>query len=236
MKTIIRTVIITLFFICLAHSSFSQIMETPSNPYEVEYEEKIINKDFRFAVGGGYSYRLGNIEKTNDIAIDNLSKKLRNGYNLNADAQYFFKEKWGVGIEANMSAFSTSGGNFTLDGKNITTYDETQRIIYVGPSFATRLESEKFIMLASIGFGPLFFVDNITANGVNGIGNKTTLGSNLTLSAEYKMQNKMGVGLKISQTAGNIDSMTFEGQTIQSNEAFNLSSFSISLFLSFRSW
>ncbi len=50
------------------------------------------------------------------------------------------------------------GGGFTIDGYdgNINNYEETQRIVYVGPSFATRLETSKFLLTASLGVGPLF--------------------------------------------------------------------------------
>ena len=149
MRQIIQ-IICSLFFVLgyLAPAS-SQIVA--QKPYEVEYDERTSIKDFRLAVGGGYAYRIGKINKTNDAAIDNLSKKLRNGYNLNIDGQYFFKEKWGLGMDVNMASFSTSGGGFTSGGSSIITYEEKQRMVYLGPTFATRLETDKFLLTAALG-------------------------------------------------------------------------------------
>ncbi len=82
--------------------------------YEVEYQKPESYKDFRIAIGGGYAFRLGKIEKTGDPGIDDLNKQLRHGFNIDADAQYFFKESWGLGLNANYCVSSTSGSNISL--------------------------------------------------------------------------------------------------------------------------
>ena len=68
---------------------------------EGEYQAPQGYKDFRFSVGGGYAFRLGKIEKTGDTNIDDFNKQFRHGFNVDADAQYFFKEGWGLGVNAN---------------------------------------------------------------------------------------------------------------------------------------
>ena len=216
---------------------FSQINDaTPQR--EVEYQQDYKYRDFRFAIGGGYAYRVGTVEKTSDRIIDDMNKKLQHGFTIDTDVQYFFKETWGLGLNANMSSFSTSGSGFTIPDVEGTvhSYDETQRIIYVGPSFATRLETDKFLLLATIGLGPIFYADNMTINGIEVNGTKTTFGTNISLSGEYKMKNKMGIGLKLSSTGGSIDSMNFQGQKFDSDEAISLANIGVSIFLSFRSW
>lgn len=236
-----KTNIISLIFVAVATlfclPVFSQINEaTPQR--EVEYQQDYKYRDFRFAVGGGYAYRVGTIEKSNDRIIDDMNKKLRHGFTIDTDAQYFFKETWGLGLNANMSSFSTSGSGFTipdLEG-TINSYDETQRVIYVGPSFAMRLVTGKFLLLGTIGVGAIFYADNMTINGVEVNGTKTTFGTNISLSGEYKMNNKMGIGLKLSSTGGSIDSMNFQGQKFDSDETISLDNIGVSIFLSFRSW
>ena len=231
--SLVLVAVVTLF--CLP--VFSQINDaTPQR--EVEYQQDYKYKDFRFAVGGGYAYRVGTIKKTNDRIIDDMNKKLRHGFTIDADAQYFFKETWGLGLNANMSSFSTSGSGFTIPDVEGTvhSYDETQRIIYVGPTYALRMESEKFFLLGTIGFGPIFFMDNMTINGIEVNGTRTTFGTNISLSGEYKMSNKMALGLKLSSTGGSIDSMNVQGQSFDSDEVISLANIGVSIFLSFRSW
>ena len=195
-------------------------------------------KDFRVSIGGGYAYRLGKIEETSDPKIDDMNKKLRNGYVIDAEAQYFFRESWGVGLNANLCTAATSGSGFTLPGldQTIDSYDETQRCFYIGPAFAARSESDRFLLVTSICIGPLVFMDDITIDGVEMSGNKTTVGINAGLSGEYKMNNRMGLGLKLSYTMGTINSINFEGQNISSDEKINVSNLMITAFLSFRSW
>ena len=231
MKTNIISIIFTAVSVLFCMPAFSQINE-------VGYEQNVKHKDLRIAVGGGYAMRSGSVLKTGNKTVDDMSSKLRHGFAIDADGQYFFKETWGIGFNANTYSSSTSGGGFTMEGfeGNINNYEETQRIVYVGPSFATRLETDKFLLTASVGVGPLFFMDNITVNGIEGKGNQTTFGANVTLGGEYKLKNKMGLGLKLSQITGTIDSMNFEGQKVKSEETMNVSSFTASLFLSFRSW
>lgn len=231
MKTNIISLVLVAVATLFCVPAFSQINE-------VEYEQYVNHKDLRIAVGGGYAMRAGSVLKTGNKTLDDLSSKLRHGFAIDVDGQFFFKETWGIGFNANTYSSSTSGGGFTMEGfeGNINNYEETQCIVYVGPSFATRFEADKFLLTASVGVGPLFFMDNITVNGIEGKGNQTTFGANVTLGGEYKLKNKMGLGLKLSQISGTIDSMNFEGQKVKSDETMNLSSFTVSVFLSFRSW
>ena len=212
--------------------------ETTSPAYEVEYQKPESYKDFRIAIGGGYAFRLGKIEKTGDPGIDDLNKQLRHGFNIDADAQYFFKESWGLGLNANYCGSSTSGSNITLPDMDqpVSSYEETQSMLFVGPSFVGRNEFSQFLLVSSVGIGPLFYTDNITVNGVTGKGNKTTLGFNAGLAGEYKLNARTGVGLKLSYTIGSINSLNFEGQNLESEETMSISNLMATVFLSFRSW
>ena len=219
-------------------SAISPVTAQQASSYETEDQPFSSYKDFRVAVGGGYAYRLGKIEETSDPKIDDMNKKLRNGFVIDAEAQYFFRESWGVGLNANLCTASTSGSGFTLPGQyqTINSYEETPQCFYIGPAFTVRSESDKFLLVTSVGIGPLFFMDNITIDGVEVNGNKTTVGINAGFSGEYKMNNKMGLGLKLSYTIGTINSINLEGQNIPSDEKINVSNLMFTVFLSFRSW
>lgn len=240
MKKNLITIAFMAMVVLFCLPGYSQITDaTPQHEVEYEQDAKIKYKDFRFAVGGGYAYSVGKIEKTNNQVIDDMNKKLHHGFTVDGDAQYFFKETWGIGLNANMSSFSTSASSsFTMPDVEgtISSYNESQRTIYVGPSFVTRHETDKFLLIGSVGFGPIFFMDNASINGIEVNGTQTTLGTNISLSGEYKMSNKMGLGLKLSSTGGTINSLNFNGQNIKSKEPLSLANVTASLFLSFRSW
>lgn len=233
-----RTFLIISLTALLSATAFTPANAQQAAEYEVEYQTPAEIRDFRIAVGGGYAYRLGRLEKTGDAGIDDLNKKLMHGFNVDADAQYFFKETWGLGLNANLCSTSTSGGGFTnpADGQMINNYRETQRFLFAGPSFATRAESEKFLLVSSIGIGPLFFMNDITVNGIVGNGSRTTVGFNLGVAGEYKLNHKTGLGLKLSYTLGTINSVNLEGTNIKYDEPVSVSNLMVTAFLSFRTW
>lgn len=234
MKRIYFITILTAF---MATAVISSATAQQSTPYQEESQASGKYKDFRFAIGGGYAYRLGKMEKTGDSKTDDLNKKLRHGFSVDADAQYFFKEGWGVGLNANYCSASTSGDNITIpDFEHSVNYKETQRFLYVGPSFVGRNRSEKFLLVSNIGIGPLFFNSNMNLSGVNVNGHKTTLGVNAGIAGEYKISSKTGIGLKLSYVVGSIDNLNVEGKNVKSKEKISVFNLMATLFISFRSW
>lgn len=228
-----RFFISVILFVGMLTSTFAQEKAT----YEEENEIPHSIRDFRVSIGGGYAYHLGKIEKTGDAKLDDLNKQLRHGYTLDADAQYFLKPGWGFGLNVNFCSSSTSGKNIDIPNfGNVNSYKESQNMLFAGPSFVSRNESEKFLMVTSIALGPLFYLDRITINGATVNGKQTTLGFNAGIAGEYKLNNKTGVGLKLSYTIGTINSINIEGQKMEYNEPVSLSNLMATVFLSFRSW
>lgn len=234
MKRIYLMIGMTAF--CLA-AFLTSAAAQQATPYEVEYQTAPKYKEFRFAIGGGYAYRLGEEEKAGDAALDAMSKKLRHGFTVDADAQYFFKETWGLGLNANFCSASTSGENVKLpDVDNAMNLKEVQNIIYIGPSFVGRNESEKFMLITNIGLGPIFFNTDMNFSGQSLVGKQTTLGVNAGIAGEYKLNGKTGVGLKLSYVMGTINSINIEGQKIQKEQKVSVSNLMVTAFISFRSW
>lgn len=194
---------------------------------DITLEKLMKTNNFRFAVGGGYAFKL---EKPNDTG----NRKSTNGLILDADGQYFFNDSWGLGLNSNVHAFSTSLSEFAIPGKYINDYEETHRVFFFGPSIILKSEYRKFLWIGSIGVGPLYFMGNITVNGVEGKNNQTTDGYIASFSGEYKMDNKMGIGFKLSNTSGNIYRINHQGQTVKSEDKVLLSYYSFSIFLSLR--
>lgn len=237
-----KTTIISLVIVAVATLSslpvHSQITDAASQ-HEVEYQGDTKYKDFRIAVGVGYAHRLGANQTTYNYLVDELNKNLRQGFAFDGDVQYFFKEKWGLGLNANLVATTASIGGYTVKGDSWSPWlrlDERERILYIGPTYVTRTETDKLLLVTSLGVGPIFIWDKMFVSGVEANATKTTFGANAGLSGEYKIGSKMGAGLKLACTVGSIGSMNFEGRSVKSNERISVSHFMASLFLSFRTW
>lgn len=229
----LQSVIFSLFFVV----SLLPIVAQQPIPYEVEYQVQKQIKDFRFSIGGGYANRLGKLEQTGDSQLDNLSEQLLNGVTVDADAQYFFKEGWGFGLNANYCSSNASGNNINLPNVgNVNSYNESQNTLFIGPSFVARNESSKFILLTSVAMGPLFYTNKMTLDEAVVDAARTTFGFNAGIAGEYKLNNKTGIGIKLSYILGTINSVDIEGQTVEYDEPSSVSNLMISAFISFRTW
>jgi hypothetical protein len=230
------------YFIVLASAVFIILAASPavaqqSSPYKVEYQTPQIYKDFRLSIGGGYAFRLGKIKKTGDAKLDDINKQLRHGFTVDADAQYFFRESWGLGVNANFCSSFTSGNNLTIpDFGTVNSYKESQNVLFLAPSFAGRSESEKFLLISSVAVGPIFYSDNMTFNGATVNGTTTTVGFNAGMSGEYKLNAKTGIGLKLSYTLGVVNSINVQGRKVKYDEPANVSNLMATVFLAFRTW
>lgn len=231
MKSKICTILAAAFIFSLqsfSQESFDSGVFSGNNP---------VYKDFRMSIGGGYAYRLGKVAKTGDRTIDDMSNDLKTGFSIDGDMQYFFKESWGLGLNVHYIKSTTSGIDVSIPNYGfVNLYEESQNTIFVGPAFVTRNETDAFLFVSTIGLGPLFFIDDMTADGVLIRGKATTLGMSVSLSGEYKINERIGAGLKLALVAGSTKSLTVHGQKTEFEEAMSLSSLSIGAFLSFRSW
>lgn len=228
-------IVLAVTVICMLAVLSATAQQTTS--YEVEYVAPQSYKDFRFSIGGGYAFRLGRVQKTGDAKLDDLSKQLRHGFTIDADAQYFFKEGWGLGLNVNYCSSTASGNNVPVPNYgNANSYKESQNTLFVGPSFVGRNESSKFLLVSSFAIGPLFYTNNGTIDGISVDGSQTTFGFNAGVAGEYKLNAKTGVGLKLSYTLGTINSVNFEGQNVKSDEPMSISNLMLTAFISFRTW
>ncbi len=234
MKRIYFTLFMLIFILA---SILSSALAQESSPYQVEYQTLNKYKDFRIAIGGGYAFRLGKFEKTGISAIDDMNRQLRHGFTIDADAQYFFKETWGLGLNVNYCSANTSGKNVPISGiGQYANIEETQSFLFVGPSYVARNEGEKFLLLTYIGGGPIFFNTEMNINGQKFNGNKTTIGITAGIGGEYKVSSKIGIGAKLSYVMGSISGINMEGQTVNSYEKISVSNLTATAFISFRTW
>lgn len=221
MKTKLSFIILSLIGLFCFGSISAQDTSTSKEPIKKEalFEVEETYKDFRFAIGGGYAHRLGKILKTGDSRLDNFSSDLRGGYNIDLDAQYFFKEHWGLGL--NLNYVSANAKTFDME--------ETDRFIYIGPTFSVRYEFNQFLLIMSAGFGPMFFNAKGNLEGYQASFNRTVFASQASISLEYKVSKQIGIGAKIGVSGG---TMKIDGI----DDRLSASNFLIGGFVSFKSW
>ncbi len=191
------------------------------------------NKNLRFTIGGGYAYRLGKIEKTGNADIDDFAKKIRHGFNLDASGQLFFTGNIGVGINAVYIRQHASEPDKIIPsmiGYTTIKMNETTQFFYLGPSFVASTRLSKIMCYGEVGAGLLIFHDSGEVMQVNASITKPTVGFHIVFSPEYRLSPQLGVGLKLSMTAGFIRT-SFYG-TDEKNQ--NVSNLSIGTFISFR--
>jgi hypothetical protein len=124
---------------------------------------------FRIAIGGGYSTRSGEIQKTGDAQLDLLSQNLSSGYNFEGDIEYYFNYKqkdplnFAAALHFNYINHHTSGANIdSPDYGNANIYKESQIVYYVAPAFVMRYDLSNWLFTLSAGLGAIFFNNPIT--------------------------------------------------------------------------
>lgn len=199
----------------------NETKELPKPERQIYVISKEYDK-FRAAIGAGYTFRLGKRTEYNDNpAQDKVSKDLMHGFNIDADAQYFFNPTLGLGLNFNYVTTSSSIN------------DIKQQFMYVGPSFVGRSDiGNTFLLIYNAGVGPIFFTES---SSVESNYTQTTIGANIGISGEYKIDDNWGVGLRISGTLGSINSYKHDGIKYNLEKRRNVSSLNITGFLSFRS-
>ncbi|MBO9732708.1 MAG: autotransporter domain-containing protein [Chitinophaga sp.] len=165
---------------------------------------------FRISVNGGYSYRLGKIgSQFNGEARDYL-KKLKSGFNIGADATYYFQEKMGVGLKYSRFHASNSGV-FPIPGGNVSTSDNIS-INFIGAIFGTRLynKAKTNAFYANVGLGYLGFRNN-SAVAINKMILKGgTAGTSLDLGYDFRITRYLSAGAQASLITGTLSSIKIE--------------------------
>jgi len=162
----------------------------------------ILNK-YRIAIGGGYAYKLGS-SAGEDIT--------RSGFNLDADAQLFLTDLYGLGVTFNYASFKPMSHN-------------KQKLTYVAPSFAVRHTLDKILFIGNIGAGPIFYKDTYRNKDFT----KTIVGFSTAIGGEYKLNDNLGLGIKLSGVFG-----SFKDDDYNNNNRINASSLNLTGFISFR--
>lgn len=203
-----------------------------SENQNLKTDEMITYRDFRFTIGGGYARRLGEIMQSGNTDIDKLTEGLKNGYNIDVEAQYFFKEHWGLGLNFYYNRQSSSSNDILIGDIMIRDAKENIGFTYIGPTFNMRYNlGSAFTLYMNLGLGALFYRDEAILDGGGYSYNKTVLGSYASISGDYKFNQNIGAGLKLSVGGGSISGEEFG---MDKKDRMSLSNFMVTAYISFR--
>lgn len=171
---------------------------------------------FRLSAGGGYSYRLA---KVPDNAGDfkGYLEKLKSGFNIQAEADYFIKKSYGIGLRYNFFRTKNYMDNVTFILENGHTFDtvvgnmgDDIRINYLGPVFYYRFynRKESIAWLIGISLGYASFVNKGILLSEDLRFSGSTVGISAMFGADIFVMENLAIGLGLSFDIGTLTSLT----------------------------
>ncbi|WP_181307350.1 hypothetical protein [Rufibacter sp. XAAS-G3-1] len=162
---------------------------------------------FRGGVSGGWSYRTASVAEGLDAAVKDYIQDLKKGYNLSADAAYYFSEQMGAGLR-----YSSYRASNEIENVSATRPDGTQvygkmsddiTIHFIGPYFSSRMLNANKLnaLLFNVGLGYLGYQDNavlIDKFTIKG----STFGFSADIGYDMKISKNLGLGLQLSLVSG----------------------------------
>ena len=190
---------------------------------------------FRLALALGYANRLGEDVSSGNAQFDRLYNKIDNCFSWGAEIQYYFNSGNGIALNVHGVYSSASARNlYVPEYGQASQCRVAQQIIFVGPAWATRFETDQFLFSGSISLGPIFYAESLMPDRYQAKVTTVSFGMNCGIGGEYKLSPDWAMGLKVGYTMGAASEFKMNGQTIKTEEPISLSSLFISTYLSFR--
>jgi hypothetical protein len=169
------------------------VVDRMSNP---EYGENLteyqsLDKQLRFAIDVGYSYRTG---KAAEGLPDEYIRKMRSGMNFGVELLYFPSHAWGLGAKYSGRMFDTEMG---VAKDNLDLH-------YFAPLFVGRLfdRQDRNAWVFGLSLGYLSFKEKITQGGNSEAISKGGIGTSYEIGYDIRMSKRNFLGLKLSLTSG----------------------------------
>ncbi len=184
---------------------------------QIQLDNKKYSKH-RFAVDGGYSFRTARIDENADAVLRQYIKGVKSGYHLEASYTYFYNKKYGIGLVYSNFAASNRMDDITLTdnfGNTVNTYmSDDMTITFVGPSFTWRYPNinNENVFYADYSLGYMGYVnkshlvEDVTISG-------NTLGANLGIGYDIKLNKNFQLGLKANLLGGTLKKLTLKSDT-----------------------
>ncbi|MDL2309420.1 autotransporter outer membrane beta-barrel domain-containing protein [Bacteroidales bacterium OttesenSCG-928-B11] len=171
----------------------------------------------RFSINGGYTYFTQRIPSGASGYVEEYMRKLKSGFHANGQLDYFYSQKFGVGIRVSFSRTNSKGMSLTLvdtTGNQFTgNITEKISIYYVGAAFSYRIYDDKKRNPIIMGFsaGYMRYSNSMSYDRTYKIiGN--TVGASIDLGYDITLSEQMGVGFQISYYGGALFRYTVNNQ------------------------
>jgi len=149
---------------------------------------------WRLAFNAGWSCRTAPFADSLSPSEKEYLKKLRNGFNISLDANYFFTEMFGAGFKYDFFKSSTS----QYGGK------ESISITFAGPAFAMRLydrnKTNCLFMNYSIGY--MGYMGKAELSGQSGTRKGSTAGFVTEIGYDIALSKNWSAGVQLSLLSG----------------------------------
>lgn len=183
----------------------------PSNAQNIVTSDTTVTSDFpswRFSAQGGYAYRVGKIDKSQDAVVVDHIKNLKHGITYGADATWFFMESLGVGLKYNsLKVCSSEQVTVTYDDGTQTSglLEDNINIWFFGPMASYRVLSRNMrnAFFMNVGLGYMEYKDRtvlIDPFIIKG----GTIGSLYEFGYDVGLTDKISLGAMLSFVSGTL--------------------------------
>ncbi len=189
---------------------------------ETHTRRPAVQRPWRFAVQGGYSYQIGKLDPNVPADFRDYTNKLRSGFHVGADVARYFNDVLGAGLKVSMLKQSGRLDNVWVDdgnGRRDGRMSDDITMLFIAPTFANRYVSANrrnaFIMNVSLGYlnymNNAVLVDSYTMKGGT-VGAAFDIGYDIGIGKDFQL------GFQLSYTAGALSSYRINGQKVELDE------------------
>ncbi|MDR1202928.1 MAG: hypothetical protein LBL58_15040 [Tannerellaceae bacterium] len=177
-------------------TGYYQTAEVPSDkiPIHRNYPR------FRFAVNGGWSYRIGPLPPNISSGMSDYLQELKSGFYYDAGLSYYFNEYLGAGLRYSEHLSSNSDDGSIGYGS----MSDRIRINFIGPVFSTRLfnRTKKNCLLLDLGMGYLGYHDKALIASEKLTLKGGTAGFYWNIGYDIGISQNLALGLQLSLISG----------------------------------
>ena len=186
-------------------------------------QAKVLPK-VRLSFSGGWSYRTINIFNQLPTNLKNDIEGLKTDFDITAGFNFFFHQKYGIGVTFNKFFASNRKPKITItigsSGNTYTDKESTYTITFFGPIFLKRhrFANGKAQFIAELGAGYLGYKDDNQFRNVTLNLNSSTLGFLVSLGFDLKVTRNFTLGTTFKFIGGSTD----ETEVYSDGEKFKL--------------
>jgi len=211
-------------------------------------KEKLNYTTFRWTFSSGYAKRLSKEPELRGELSGNknygaLFENLINGFSWGTEMQYFFNKNSGLSLNVNGVHASTEQSGTTTIPKayRYIFYDLKirQRMIYIGPGWTNKLETQNFLFTSNLSLGLLIIAEKhwpvgTEVRSMEEIRRTVSGGIHCGIGSEYKVSSNSAIGLKVGTTLDSVSLFNLGDINFKPLLPVSWSSLVVTAYISFR--